>query len=118
MAAEKLVQVIMDPLRGTTLLWRVYWIYGAVIAIVLNLLLLIIPLGTFAVRVMLLLGLVAATYWVICLWQCAYNCRSRQLGHIIRVSVAASVPLIPVFAYFIVTGDVAGRHLTTRWSGP
>jgi hypothetical protein len=118
MAAGMLSRVIIDPLRGNTLLWKVYWIYGTVIAVTCNLLLLAIPPDTVAVRVYMLACLVVATYWAVSIWRCALNCQSRALGYFVRAAAAVSLLVVPVAAYVILTGDLSGRHLTTRWSGP
>lgn len=118
MAATMLSRVFLDPLRGITPLWKVWWIYGTAFAIVYNALLLTVPRDSVAVRIYLLACLAVASYWAVAIWRCAFNCRSRTLGYFLRATVAASIPAMLVGAYIIVTGDISDRHLTMRWSGP
>lgn len=97
-------QSIWEPLQGRTSLSRVFWVYGLGVSAVYAVMGLAVPASSaVASGLYLLVGLILGIYQLIALWQCAFNGRSRALGIWVRVSVAASVLLLPVFVYLIVT---------------
>jgi hypothetical protein len=56
-----------------------------------------------AAGVYLVVGIILGIYQLVALWQCAFNGRSRSVGVLVRISVVASVLLIPVIVYVMMT---------------
>jgi hypothetical protein len=97
-------QSIWEPLQGRTSLSRVFWVYGLGVSVVYAVIGLAVPASSAAASGLYFLGgLILGIYQLIALWQCAFNARSRAVGIWVRVSVAASFLLLPVFVYLIVT---------------
>ena len=103
-----LSDIVFDPLRGRTRLWKVVCLYGLVgsacySAIVAGLL----PSSNFTTRLCVLVGLLLGLYQLAALWQCAYNSRSRFLARVIRTAVIVSLLLVPLFIYLLITDPSA-----------
>jgi hypothetical protein len=83
-------RALTDPLQGRTPLRRVFWVHGVGVSVVYSLLgLLVDPLSVTSVRVYTVLGAAIGVVQSVMLWKCAYNTRSRALGHWVRISVVA-----------------------------
>jgi hypothetical protein len=97
-------QNLREPLQGRTSLRKVFWLYGLAASIVYGVLGLAVPAGSVvAAGVYLVGGIILGIYQLIALWQCAFNGRSRSVGVLVRISVVASVLLIPVIVYVMMT---------------
>jgi hypothetical protein len=95
-----LSDIILDPLRGRTPLWKVTWLYSFGGSILYSALGVFIPAGSsVAIRLFTIGGLILGVFQLVALWQCAYNCRSRFIGNFVRGSVVVSFLLLPLVAY-------------------
>jgi hypothetical protein len=95
-----LSDIILDPLRGRTPLWKVTWLYSFGGSIAYSALGMLIPSGSSAtLRLFTIGGLVLTILQLVALWQCAYNCRSRFVGNFVRASVVVSFLLLPLAIY-------------------
>jgi hypothetical protein len=95
---------IWEPLQGRTPLWKVVWVYGFAVSLAYALLAFVLPLENPVVaRVYTLIGLLIGLYQLVGLWKCAFNCRSRAWGLLVRISVIASLLFIPVCIYLFAT---------------
>jgi RsiW-degrading membrane proteinase PrsW (M82 family) len=95
---------IWEPLQGRTPLWKVVWVYGFGVSLAYAGVGLALPLENTAVSwTYTLIGLLIGLYQLIGLWRCAFNSRSRAWGVLIRISVVASLLLIPVCIYLFAT---------------
>jgi hypothetical protein len=98
-----LSEVLLDPLRGRTRLWKVFWLYGFVANGCYSVMVVpFLPGSTFTIRVIVLGGLIMGLYQAAALWQCAYNSRSRSLGRLVRTAVAVSLMPVPWFIYVLI----------------
>lgn len=103
-----LSEILLDPLRGRTRLWIVFWLYGLVAngcygAIVAA----FVPSSTFTIRLFVFGGLILGLYQLAALWQCAYNSTSRPLARLVRTAVAVSCICVPWFIYLLITNHLA-----------
>jgi glycopeptide antibiotics resistance protein len=95
---------IWEPLQGRTPLWKVVWVYGFAVSLAYTVIGMMLPLENTGVSwTYMLIGLLIGLYQLIALWKCAFNSRSRAWGVLVRISVVASVLLIPVGIYLFVT---------------
>lgn len=93
-----------EPLQGRTPLWKVVWVYGFAVSLAYALVGFVLPLENPVVSwVYMLIGLLIGLYQLIGLWRCAFNCRSRAWGLLVRISVVASLLFVPVCIYLFVT---------------
>ena len=93
-----------EPLQGRTPLWKVVWVYGLAVSLAYAGVALVLPLDNTGVSwTYTLVGLLITLYQLIALWRCAFNSRSRAWGVLVRISVAASLLLIPVGIYLFAT---------------
>ena len=98
---------IKDPIQGKTSLSRVFWVYGVLGSIVVSAVgLLFDSSNEFAMRVYALLGLVFSIYITVATYQCAGNCGSKVLARIVRVSAVISLVLLPLLAYWELSGGL------------
>jgi hypothetical protein len=96
-----------DPLEGKTLLSRVFWLYGVVGSFVYGAIeILLNPENQFAMRVYAIGGIIFMAYVTLATYKCAANCASPALARVARVSAVISLLLLPVFAYFDLTGSL------------
>ena len=66
--------VLAEPLRGKTSLWKVVWIYGFGASVVYTLLgWMFVPETPFGITVYFLFGLALGILQSVMLWQCAYT---------------------------------------------
>jgi hypothetical protein len=94
---------IWEPLQGRTPLWRVVWVYGFAVSLAYALVGFALPLQNAVVSwAYMLIGVLIGLYQLVALWKCAFNCRSRALGVLVRISVIASLLFIPVCIYLFV----------------
>jgi hypothetical protein len=106
---------IKDPLLGKTSLTRVFWVYGVLGSILVSALgLAVDPGNTLAMRMYVAFGLLFSTYVTVATYQCARNCRSKALAWFVRVSAVITLLLLPLLAYWEITGalDLAVRTLS------
>lgn len=95
---------IWEPLQGRTPLWKVVWVYGFAVSLAYAGLGLVLPLENAGVsRTYTWIGFLIGLYQLIGLWKCAFNSRSRTWGVLVRISVVASLLLIPVCIYLFAT---------------
>jgi len=95
---------IWEPLQGRTPLWKVVWVYGFAVSLAYAGVGLVLPLENAGVSwTYTLIGLLITLYQLIALWRCAFNSRSRAWGVLVRISVVASLLLIPVGIYLFAT---------------
>jgi hypothetical protein len=95
---------IWEPLQGRTPLWKVVWVYGFAVSLAYAAVGLVLPLENTGVSWTYTLGgLLITLYQLIGLWRCAFNSRSRVWGVLVRISVVASLLLIPVGIYLFAT---------------
>jgi hypothetical protein len=95
---------IWEPLQGRTPLWKVVWVYGFAVSLAYAGVGLVLPLENTGVSwTYTLVGLLITLYQLIGLWRCAFNSRSRMWGVLVRISVVASLLLIPVGIYLFAT---------------
>ena len=101
-------QICLDPLRGTTPLWKVAILYSVVGGGVLELVgLLIAPVGPIATRAFALVALAYGAYVTLASYRCAGNCPWPQLSRLVRLCCLVSLIAVPFIAYLILTGGVA-----------
>ena len=94
---------IWEPLQGRTPLWKVVWVYGFAVSLAYAGVGLVLPLENAGVSwTYTLFGLLLTLYQLIGLWRCAFNSRSRAWGVLVRISVIASLALIPICVYLFV----------------
>ena len=95
-------RALTDPLQGRTPLRTVFWVYGVLVSVVYSFLgLLVDPLNPRFVRLYTVLGVALGVVQSLMLWKCAYNTRSRALGHWVRVSVVVGLIAIPFCVYLM-----------------
>ena len=98
---------IKDPLQGKTSLARVFWVYGVLGSILVSAVgLLFDSSNEFAMRVYTLLGIVFSIYVTVATYQCAENCGSKVLARFVRVSAVISLVLLPLLAYWELSGGL------------
>lgn len=108
---------IKDPLLGKTSLSRIFWVYGVLGSILVSALgLAVDPGNKFAMRMYIAFGLLFSVYVTVATYQCAGNCRSKALAWFVRVSAVISLVLLPLLAYWEITGalDLALSTLSTE----
>jgi hypothetical protein len=92
--------ILWEPLQGRTPLWKVVWVYGFAVSLAYALIGFALPVENAVVSwAYMLIGLLIGLYQLIALWKCAFNCRSRAWGVLVRISVIASLALIPICIY-------------------
>jgi hypothetical protein len=95
---------ILEPLQGRTPLWKVAWVYGFGVSLAYALVALALPLeNAVASWAYMVIGLIITVYQLVALWKCAFNASSRFWGVLVRISVIASVLLIPFGIYLYAT---------------
>jgi len=95
-------RALTDPLQGRTPLRTVFWVYCVLVSVVYSFLgLLVDPLNPRFVRLYTVLGVALGVVQSLMLWKCAYNTRSRAVGHWVRVSVVVGLIAIPFFLYLL-----------------
>lgn len=103
MTQPVLASFLLDPLRGRTRLWKVAWLYGFGGSVLYGAIATPFMSGSEATtRFWTLAGVVLGVYQSAALWQCAYNGRSRFVGHLVRAAVVVSLLLVPLFAYWAI----------------
>jgi hypothetical protein len=108
---------IKDPLLGKTSLSSEFWVYGVLGSILVSALgLAVDPANEFAMRMYIALGLLFSIYVTVATYQCAGNCRSTALARFVRVSAVISLVLLPLLAYWEITGalDLALSTLSSE----
>lgn len=102
-------EFLLAPIRGTTSLWRLTWLYGIVGSAVLEIAgVLVAGSNEQAQRLMLLVGLGYGIYLTIATYRCAANSRWPRLAPLIRGVAVISLLLMPLMAYVVLSGDLAG----------
>lgn len=73
--------------RGEERLWRVFWIYGVLFGIILNVINHIAGmfLGASVAVPYLVIGVIHSIWLVVALWRCAFNAEWRIWGYVIRI---------------------------------
>ncbi len=113
-----LTEFLTSPLRGTTSLWRLTWLYGLVAGSMLDVVGgMIAGPSDAAQRLMLLVGLAYASYLTIATYRCAANSRWPALAPMIRAAAAISLLLAPFIAYVVLTLDLTGATIK-GWIAP
>ena len=81
-------KLIEDAWNGEEELWRVFWIYGVVFSIVLQIVLSIIEdKGIFLLLVFIVL-FISWSFWnIVSIWKCAFNCDLRLWGYLARTTI-------------------------------
>ena len=98
---------IKDPIQGKTPLSRVFWVYGALGSIVVSAAGLVFDSSNeLAMRLYALVGLVFSIYVTVATYQCAGNCGSKVLAQFVRVSAVISLLLLPLIAYWVLSGGL------------
>jgi hypothetical protein len=93
----------LDPLRGRTRLWRVFWLYGIVVsACYIAIADALLPGPSIANRFVGLGALMVALYQSAALWRCAYNSPSPFVARIVRTAVAVGLIVLPLFIYSVI----------------
>ncbi len=100
--------IIMDPVRGKSSLSTAFWGYGFGASVLFSIPPLFVDLEQAnAIKIYLGLGLLLGIYQLVCLWQCAPNCKSPLLKTYTRVCVVASFLALPFILYVASTVDLA-----------
>ena len=100
-----LTQFMQAPLQGKVSVSRVFWLYGVVGSLVYGLVEFFInPGNTFLVRLYTLGAYVYSAYVIVGTYRCAVNCRSAGMARFVRISAIASLLLLPILAYFELSG--------------
>jgi hypothetical protein len=98
---------LKDPLQGKTSLSRVFWLYGVVGSILVSAVGMAFDSGNqFAMKLYSLFGLIFSIYVTVATYQCAGNCGSKFLARLVRVSAVISLILLPLFAYWELSGGL------------
>ena len=94
--------VLAEPLRGKTSLWKVVWIYGFGASVVYTLLgWMFVPETPFGITVYFLFGLALGVLQSVMLWQCAYNSRFPTAGRLLRGVVVVGLLMVPLMLYVL-----------------
>jgi hypothetical protein len=100
-----LTQFIQAPLQGKVSVSRVFWLYGVVGSLVYGILEFFIDPGkTTLMRLYIIGAYVYSAYVIVGTYQCAVNCRTVGMARFVRISAIASLILLPVFAYYELSG--------------
>lgn len=95
--------------HGAERLWKVYWLYGFLGSLVLQII--IAVLGMVA-KPLVMLGvvfyIVFIIWYFVAVWRCAWNCGWQGWGYIVRILVVAALAMIPVM---LVGGVLVGQDL-------
>jgi hypothetical protein len=105
-----LFALLIEPLQGKTRLSRVVWLYGLVGSLLYGALeFLLDPANAVAMRLYSIGGIVMSAYISVATYRCAFNSDSRFWARTAQIGAVLSLLLLPVFAYFDLTGafDVA-----------
>lgn len=98
---------IKEPLQGKTSLARVFWLYGVLGSILVSAVGLAFDSSNeFAMRVYTLFGFVFTIYVTVATYQCAGNCGSKVVARFVRLSAVISLVLLPLFAYWALSGGL------------
>ena len=99
---------VIDPLRGTTSLSKVVWIYGLLGSLAYGALELVLDPGDgLGLRVYSVGGLLWSAYVAVATYRCAPNCKSRFWGRMAQISAVLSLLVLPVIAYLEFTGALS-----------
>lgn len=97
------LECFLDPLRGRTRLWRVFWLYGIVVsACYIAISDALLPGPSIAKRFAGLGALMVALYQSAALWRCAYNSQSPFVARIVRTAVAVGLIVLLFFVYSVI----------------
>jgi hypothetical protein len=100
-----LADFLKEPLEGKTSLSRVIWLYGIAGSLLFGSIELFLnPENQFLMRVYTILGLFFSLYVTWATYRCAKNARSPLVARFVRVCAIISLLLLPVLAYFELTG--------------
>jgi hypothetical protein len=100
--------LILDPLRGTTSLARVFWVYGLLGSLVYSAFgLLVDPGNATLLWFYEIVGVLYTVYVTVATYRCARNCASPLFAWLARISAVLSLIALPVIAYFYYTGALA-----------
>jgi lipid-A-disaccharide synthase-like uncharacterized protein len=98
---------IKEPLQGKISLSRVFWLYGVLGSfLVMALGLAFDSSNELAMRLYTVFGLLFSIYVTVATYQCAGNCGSKLLAQFVRVSAVISLVLLPLFAYWELSGGL------------
>ncbi len=98
---------IKDPLQGKISLSRVFWLYGVLGSfLVMALGLVFDSSNAWAMRLYTVFGLIFSIYVTVATYQCAANCGSKFVTQLVRVSAVISLVLLPLFAYWELSGGL------------
>ena|SRR5579862_6359104 len=96
------LKLLAEPLRGSTSLWKVIWIYGLGASVVYTLLgWVLAPQTPVSVGLYFMVGLALGIVQSVMLWQCAYNSRFPGAGRLLRLIVVIGLLLLPVMLYVL-----------------
>jgi hypothetical protein len=99
-------QLIMDPLRGATTLWRVVWLYSFVGGATLQVVALIFVGEGGSAQAMALVALAYGSYVTFAAYRCAGNCPWPSLARLIRLCALISLLMVPQLAYLVLSGKI------------
>jgi hypothetical protein len=95
-------QLLSDPLRGKTPLWKIIWLYGFGVSFVYTLLgWIFAPETPLGIGVYFLFGLALGVVQSVMLWQCASNSRFPAAGRLLRGAVVVGLLTVPLMLYII-----------------
>jgi hypothetical protein len=98
----------LNPLRGSTPLWKIALLYSIVGGAVFQVIAMIVaPAPGGGRQVLALAALAYGTYVTVATYRCALNCPWPTLGRFVRLCAALSLLVVPFVAYLIFSGGAA-----------
>ena len=99
---------LLDPLRGRTRLWRVFWLYGLVVnCCFYAICAVILPGSKFTNRLICLGALLLTLYQLVALWRCAYNGPSGFVARYVRLLVVMALIFMPWVYYSLFENGIS-----------
>ncbi len=104
----KLAQFFRSPLEGQLSVSRMVWVYGIVGSLIYGCLEFFIdPGNTLLMRLYTIGGCLYSAYVIVGTYRCAVNCRTKGMARFVRISCILSLILLPVLAYFELSGALS-----------
>ena len=107
-----MIDIIKDCWRGEEKLWKVFWLYGVLLSIVVK-----ISVGTLAainpsiagiiLLSLMILNLPYLIWWLVSIWRCAFNVDVNFWGYLARIFALPGIWGLVVGVIFGVQGLIA-----------
>lgn len=98
-------QFIQAPLQAKLSVARVFWLYGVAGSLVYGCLEFFLDPGNmFLMRMYTIGGCLYSAYVIVGTYRCSVNCSTKRMARFVRVSSIISLILLPILAYFELSG--------------